>query len=255
MKVSFWLTRPDAVNETSVYARICYSGYKLKFYTKESISPKFWNKRTQRAHTKYLELNANLNRIAQSIMDIHRRFINDTDEVPSPPTLKKILDKEIHKMEAPKDDSKKSFFGFYEEIINHTTNGTRLNPKTGKPIAANTLKTYKTTYTHLCDFQKVYKKKIDFDTIDLDFHYAYTEYVTKKLKLSTNTIGKHFQIIKLIMNEANERGIHQNMSYKSKRFVVPREKADSIYLRIEEIKDIENLDLSYNLSLDKVRDL
>ncbi len=57
----------------------------------------------------------------------------------------------------------------------------------------------------------------------------YTEYLIKELKLSSNSVGKNIQVIKLIMNEAVELGLCKNIAYKSKRFITIREKSDSIY--------------------------
>jgi site-specific recombinase XerD len=130
-----------------------------------------------------------------------------------------------------------------------------MDSRTGKPISRSTAKVYTTSYKHLISFQKVNKKKIDFDTIDVAFYSDYIDYLIHTLKLATNTIGKHIQIIKLIMNEATERGLNTNLSYKSKRFLTTREKADSIYLSAEEIQELEALDLSGNERLDRVRDL
>jgi integrase len=57
------------------------------------------------------------------------------------------------------------------------------------------------------------------------------------------------------MNDATERGLNINHSFKSKRFVTVREKTDNIYLTTNEIKEIEGLDLTNNPRLEKVRDL
>lgn len=57
------------------------------------------------------------------------------------------------------------------------------------------------------------------------------------------------------MNEATERGLNTNLSFKGKRFVTVRENSDSVYLSEGEIKEIEKLDLSKNKRLETVRDL
>ena len=75
------------------------------------------------------------------------------------------------------------------------------------------------------------------------------------LNLSTNTIGKHIQIIKLVLHEATDRGLNTNLSFKSKRFVTIREESDSIFLSETEISELEALDLSSNKRLENVRDL
>lgn len=260
MQISFYLKRPKATIDTVIYARISYNGYQTKYYLPEKINPKFWSKETQAAKQtekfkEFPEFNQRLKNIASDIRNVYRTYMNDKGGViPNPDTLRELLDREIKKKE-PEKNKLKTFFGFYEELINQSRAGVRLHPKTGKPISINTLKTYVTTFKHLSAFQATRKKRIEFNNIDLDFYSDYTEYLTKKLKLSANTIGKHIQIIKLILNEATERGLNTNLSFKSKRFVTIREKTDSIYLNEKEIKEIELLDLSNDKRLERVRDL
>lgn len=272
MTTSYFLTRPKAETDTAIYARICYSGYKFKYYTEEKINPKFWSKTTRQAKQtekfrEYPEFNQRLKEIASDISNTLLNYKNQNGgETPNPDTFRKLLDPVIKKKQ-PKKKEVKNFFGLFQEIIDQTRAGVRLHPKTGKPISKNTLKTYVTTFKHLSEFNTKSKRGIDFNTIDLDFYSDYTEFLMKgkktlpktgkqiPLNLSTNTIGKHIQIIKLIMNEATERGLNTNLSFKSKRFVTIREKSDSIYLSENEIKEIENLDLSKDKRLEKVRDL
>jgi integrase len=260
MTLSYFLTRPEAETQTSVYARICYSGYKFKYYIPEKIIPNFWSTRTRQAKQtdkfkEYPEFNQRLKDIASDISNTLLNYKNQNGgQIPNPETFRQLLDRVIKKKE-PEKKELKTFFTFFQEIINQSKNGVRLHPKTGKPITPNTLKTYVTTFKHLSEFQSKWNRKIDFDNIDLDFYSDYTEYLTKKLKLSTNTIGKHIQIIKLILNEATERGLNTNLAFKSKRFVTVRENSDSIYLTENEIKEIESLDLAQNKRLETVRDL
>lgn len=260
MTVSYFLTRPEVETLTSIYARICYSGNKFKYYIPESINPKFWNTRTRQAKQtdkfrEYSEFNQRLKDIASDIGNTLLNYKNNNGgEIPNIETFRELLDRTIKKKE-PERKEVKTFFSLFQEIINQSGAGVRLHPKTGKPISPNTLKTYVTTIKHLTEYQTKQKRKIDFNTIDLDFYSDYTEYLTKKLKLSANTIGKHIQIIKLVMNEATERGLNTNLSFKSKRFVTVRENSDSVYLNEKEINEIEKLDLSQNRRLETVRDL
>ena len=105
------------------------------------------------------------------------------------------------------------------------------------------------------EYQKIYKRTIHFDSIDLLFYNQYTEYLIKELKLSSNSVGKNIQVIKLVMNEAVELGLCKNIAYKSKRFLTIREKSDSIYLEKRELQEMEELDLSGHQKLENVRDL
>jgi integrase len=257
MTVSFYLKRPEAKSMTAILIRICYHGHKLKYYSTESINPKYWSKESQRVKKssefrEHPEFNTRLNNIEATIKNTFRKFQNDHDHaVPDPITFKGLLDKHLRKSEVKTN----TFFHLFEDLIQKTKNGTRLDTRSGKPMSNNTIKVYNTSYKHLTNFQKQYKKRIDFDTINVEFYSDYTEYLIRTLKFSTNTIGKHVQVIKLIMNEATEMGLNTNLSYKSKRFLTIREKADSIYLTKEEIQEIEALDLLCNERLDRVRDL
>jgi integrase len=260
------------VKETPIICVIRYKAQRLKYYTGEKIHPKHWDsrkdsktyQRVKRSLAEAPELNRRLEKILTTIKDVFRNYQNENDNaIPTPDTLKTLLDKEF----ARTTETAKTFMGFFQEVINLSKAGVRLHPKTGKPIAKNTIKTYVTTYKHLTAFQNSRKKPIDFDSIGLDFYNKYTEFlITGKelnpktgkletLNLSTNTIAKHFQIIKLIMNEANDRGLTTNRAHTSSRFAVIREKSDSIYLTEAEINELEQLDLSDNKKLERVRDL
>jgi len=258
MKISFYLTRPNVETETSIFAKINYEGLQTKFYTTEAIIPKHWNKETQRVKKslrEHPEFNERLNRITSDIQTIYRKYLNDNNnKIPTPENLKSILDKELKKIEKP-EDKLKSFFPFFDNLINQSINGGRVQPTSGKPYSKATIQVYKNTFRRLKEFQATRKRVIDFNTIDVDFYTDFTEYLSKRLNLATNTIGKDIKTIKTILNEATERGINSNLQFKSRKFSTTSEQTDSIYLSEAELKEIENLDLSNNQRLDNVRDL
>lgn len=260
MTVSFYLTRPDAEKETSIFARICYNGFKVKYYTPESINPKFWSKEQQRAkqtdkYREYPEFNVRLKNFETGIKNLFRKWVNDNEgTIPNPETLKALLDKELKKIE-PEKEKAKTFIGFFESVINQTRAGERLQPKTGKPYSKATIQVYNNTLNRVKAFSAKYNRKIDFETINLDFYTAFTTYLSKDLKLASNTIGKDIKIIKVIMNEATELGLNQNLQYRSRKFSVTSENTEAIYLTTSELNEIEGLDLTQNKRLDNIRDL
>lgn len=260
MTIVFTLKNPKSETQSSIYARIFYEGYDFKFYISEKINPKFWDNKTKRAKQvskfrEHPEFNERLNRISSDIQTIYRNYLNDNDsKVPSPEKLKVILDKELKKIE-PKTEKEKSFFPFFQSIIDQSINGGRIQPTSGKPFSKATIQVYKNTLRRLKEFQAKRKRIIDFNTIDIDFYTDFTEHLSKRLNLATNTIGKDIKTIKTILNEATERGINTNIQYKSKKFSTTREQTDSISLSEKELKEIEDLDLSNNSRLDNVRDL
>lgn len=260
MEVSFYLKSKTAKKETPIYARISFEGKHVKYYPTEKINPKNWNKKTHRAKevatfVGHTECNTRLNNIATNIMAVYRKYLNDNDsKIPTPETLKILLDKELKKVE-PVKDVLKTFFGFFADLIINTENGGRVQPISGKPYSKATITIYKSTLNKLKVFQGTRKRIIDFKTIDIDFYTDYTEYLAKRLKLSTNAIGKEIKIIKVVMNEATERGLNENLQFRSKKFSTTSEQSDSIYLTENDLKELLNLDLTENKRLENARDL
>ncbi|SHF53896.1 Site-specific recombinase XerD [Flavisolibacter ginsengisoli DSM 18119] len=259
MYVSFYLKRTSSKNPTAIFARISYgSDMGLKYYLPESIHPVYWNKTTHRAKEtvkfpEYPEFNARLDNISARIKTTIRKMINDGDfEHPTPVELKEALDRILKGKIAKRKTV--TFLDFFTDVIDQSKAGIRLNHKTGKPISVNTIKTYSTALEHLRSFQTSDKEVISFSNIDLHFYSRYTAFLIKKYKLSTNSIGKDIQIIKLLMNEAAEHELHSNFAFKGKRFITVREKADTVYLTKEELEAMIALNLSDRPKLDRVRD-
>jgi Phage integrase SAM-like domain/Phage integrase family len=257
LSINFYLREPLADRETPIVMRLILDGKKLKYATAEKIHPAYWDSDRQRARTSKfymhgLELNVYLENLYNYAVTAYREIQHAQDgEQPSLPGIKERIDRKLNRV----TETKVTLFDFYEKLITQSQSGVRLNLKTGKPINGNTIKTYFTTLRHLREFASARKKKIDFNDINLSFYSEYTEYLMKTVKLSTNTIGKHIQILKLVMNEAMELGLNNNISHKSKRFAVLREKSDSIYLNKDDLLEIEQFDLSRYPKLERVRDL
>jgi integrase len=122
-------------------------------------------------------------------------------------------------------------------------------------VKHGTIKSYKTTQSVLKKFQAHRRKRIDFDSIDLNFHDEYTAYLSKNLNYSGNTVGKHVKNLKVFMGEAKERGLTNNTDYLKKGFRVFKEDIDNIYLSEDEIRKLFDLDLSQNERMAFARDL
>lgn len=258
MEVSFYLKNPKAEKETIVYSRICYNGYQLKYYLSEKINPIFWNKNTQRAiktpkFPSSPEFNRRLVLTDSKIKEIFYKYQNDNENlIPSEETFKELLNKEFKKVEA-KIDPTKTFFGFYEKVIELTETGGRVVQKTGKAYSKGTIQIYKNTYNRLKEFQVFKKIKIDFDTIDQRFYYDFVAFMNNQ-EHSINTIGKDIKTLKTILEEATQAGVNKNLTYKNSKFKVLTEESDSIYLKESELNEIESYDLK-DASLERVRDM
>jgi site-specific recombinase XerD len=261
MKTNFNLKKKKSLVETPIMLIVRWDNNKLTYSTQEAIKPQFWEddrskKNYQRAKEirqfpEYPEFNYRLNYVESTTKNIFRKFLNDHDSrPPRVDELKKLLDIKLRKVE---DKQKKDFFGFIEQLISDAKS--RFNTKTGKQLAKGTIVIYQNAFNVLKEYAKRENKRIDYDMIDLNFYHEYTEYLSRELNFANNTIGRHIKTIKSWLNDAAERDLHTNYSYKSKKFKVITENTESIYLNEEELDQLFKLDLSNNTRLEKVRDL
>lgn len=268
MKVNFYLRDPKAKGKTAIYVQLNYNGKKLRFFPGESIAPEFWNSETGRAEAKsivkegekqkrykfneHMEFNERLNRIETSITSIFLDYKNKNNhQIPSPAILK-----ELFEMSMKSGGGKVSFIKYFENFIERTVNGQRLNPHSKAAIMDGGGKNYRSTLNHLKEFSKTWKRKLDFDTIDLEFHADFTNFLIAPPRLnSLNSVGNNIKKVKAVMNEATEKGVNTNMAFKSRYFIKQTEESDNIYLNESELKEMAELDLTDHPRLDRVRDM
>lgn len=258
-KFNFNLKDPSFQGETAIQLIVRWDNNKLKFSTKLSIHPDFWeteNKKKgcfQRAKKKgfptYPEFNTRLDNIDAIAQNAFRRFVNDHNQEPTVEVLRSILNKDLNKIAPIELD----LFRFIERYIEEAK--IKTNQNTGRTFSGNTIKLYKNSFNHLKEYARSQRKRVDFSTIDLDFYQDFMEYLTKTKGLATNTIGGIVKDLKTFLNEATERGVNKNFAFKSKRFRVISEETESIYLTESELTDLYHIDLSKNKRLEKVRDL
>lgn len=245
-KAKFVLKEPTSKNDTLIYLFYNYQYNRFKYSTGESINPKNWNPKTQRAKetkqfAEYPEFNTRLDKIENAINNAFRKLLNDNIQ-PNNTILRKELEIELSdNILKPK---KQTFFNFIENYIKESLAIKR----------EGTIKVYNTTFKYLKEYSSKYKS-IDFENITLEFYNNYTAFLSQDHSLSANTVGKHIKTIKAFMNEATERGVNQNLEFRKKKFKTIREEADTVYLSIKELEQFEKLKLSASPRLEKVRDL
>ncbi len=265
MIVNFYLKDGKATQETWIYCLIRYQNKRVKHYTNLRIHPKHWNikeKQVRKSHPNSPELNHWLKGVETLVGKLELEWSkkhSSTGIVPIiPPTyLKENLDKYFTKTtkDEREEHNQKSFWGYYNQFLTRMNNGTRVHLSKGTPMAPKTIFQFENLKRHLENYQKAKKTKIEFDKIDLTFYNDFVEYLTTKLKLAPNTIGKLITNLKVFLREAFDEGITTNNIFANRRFRSNSSLADTIYLTPIEIKEISNLDLKTNLKLDRVRDM
>jgi integrase len=263
MRVQFYLARPTVKRETgkpgtnpqdtAIVANIHLDGKLMRVGTGLSIQPKYWNKNTHRAKMtpafrEGSSLNTLLDTLQGQITKSYYDYRNDNGAAPSAAVFKTMVDTVMGRSKTVKLD----FWEYAEDFITRTRDGQRQNVKGGM-IRSEKGKHYGSTVNSLKDFAREQRRKIDFDTINLEFYEDYTTWLRGKT-YSENYIGNHIKNLKAILNEATERGANTNLAYKSKRFVKPVEDVDNIALSEADLKALEQLDLSGRPGLDRVRD-
>ena len=243
--VNYYLKEPKSKTETLIYLAFSVGEKRFKFYTGKKIHPKFWDsieQRPKKSFTGSPELKSYLKSLAGDTEKIYTQF----QTLNQPFTLEQIKTKLNEEYERKPTNSPLSFFQFAESYIESV--------KSHRKIL--TIRAYNNTLRHLKEFQKKFpQRKIDFETINLDFYNDFMEYLMNEKKFSMNTIGKQIKNLKVFLNEATERGLNTKLDFKSKRFKVISEDSENIYLTEKEILQLYNLDLSENKKLEKVRDL
>jgi integrase len=239
---TFILKEPNILEDTLVFLIFRYNGVKVKYSTGQKIKSKFWNEEKQRAKETrqfgdYLEFNTLLNNLEADINNNYRKLLNDNIS-PTPELLKASLDRVLHK-----DSGKTKDLAAFAEFLVESTDR---KPATKKQL--------RQAIRLLNDFKQTKNKSLHFDSIDLDFYDQFVDFLIKK-NYSKNSIGTFIKNIKVFMNEAVDRKLTRNLSYRNKRFKIVEEPSESIYLNELELTKIYELDLVSNLRLEKVRDL
>jgi integrase len=238
------LKEPKATTETPIFLLFRFNNQRLKYSTGQKIHPRFWNEDKQkaketRAMPGYAELNTLLKSHVDVSHDIYRILINDKQI----PTLKKIKAGLDDVFKTPlQQASPKEFMAFIDNFITTSTK------------APTTVLQYKQTFKVIKDFQQKTKYPLEFDSIDMDFYDKFLAFQAEQ-GYYMNTIATVIKNVKVFMNEALDKGLTKNITFKSRKFKKVEEKSESIYLTKDEITKIYNLDLSGNEELCKARDL
>lgn len=260
MKVNFYLKNSKADYETSVFITVVYNSKRIRVFTSEKIEPEYWNGAKQRARQTVKfptnpEFNTRLDKIDALVKDTYRKWKNDNGEQNEPPTnvLSNLIKDALGKN--PEKDNEllrlKTFWGFFDDFIARSENGVRTHK--GGILKKSTIVNYKNLYNTLQRYEAAIKKKLDFSVFTIHFYNQYYSYLTG-LNFSTNSIAKQISNIKLLLREAAEDGYSTNTIFTHSKFKATRDEPETVYLTLAEIDEIQNLDLSQNLRIDKVRD-
>ena len=131
-----------------------------------------------------------------------------------------------------------------------------ISKRAGSTLDDRTIQKYRSTRTHLANFENYRGERITFDQITPEFSEEFQQWLLKYTTInSTNTVRKHIQILSAIVRDAQENLYHNNIAYQSRKFGVKEVKTSKVFLELDDLAKLAMYDFSDNPQLEKVRDL
>ena len=208
---------------------------KLKVSTKIKIEKKKWNKWKEKATSNKVTYNGKI--VNVELIKYRETFYKaliycEQNDCLTLENLRnkyrKLLGMPIIKKRRIQRKVKIGFVGYFKQVIDEYKS---------KNIIS--WKSLKTTLNHIDRYFQ--GKDPSFESIDSIFYINFGNYLIKQNQ-SMNTIDKHWKHIKSVMNLAYNLKLHNSTEYV--QFKRHKEKADTIYLTVDEIKLLEGLNLT-----------
>lgn len=248
MKVGFYLD--NAKKDTSALRAIVrHKGQRYTISIGESVITKHWNEnkyrcRTPREYPEASHINARLDDWA----DLIEEAINSFGLII--PTKKMVKDKVDEILRTRNIEAGGVIKNEEEQYI--VSFAIKYRAESNKSY--NTKKSYQTTINKLIEFEKLFKTKLRFIDIDINFYNKFNNWLlnstfTKgedEVHYTKNYIGTMFKNISKFMT-ASQGKVHEFTGYKDAEFKVEAEETDSIYLTQEEIQKIYDLEITEEL--------
>jgi integrase len=121
------------------------------------------------------------------------------------------------------------------------------------PVSKKTIQHYTTTKNKVIAFEKFKSNRILLNSVNIDFHTEFIDFLRDEQYLNPNTIGGYVDDIKLFCSNASKKGLDIPNDYRLSEFYSPTNKTNDVYLNEEEINKIYNGKFEYD-HLDNARD-
>jgi site-specific recombinase XerD len=236
--------------KTSLRAFVYYRGQEYRISVGESVSTRYWNEnkgrcKLVREYQNGATINKNLDDIERLISDIIRAYGLVT---PTEAQLRndfKNRRKSINIEAGGVSDERQYFVKYAEKYMKESDR------------KGGTKGCYETTIRKLQEYEKRRNITLRFIDIDVNFYNDFKKWLlectyTKKgaeHHYSKNYIGTIFKNITTFMNSSINAKIHNFTGHKDKEFRVEQEETDAIYLNMEELDKIYNLEFTEELLL------
>nr|DAM03134.1 MAG TPA: Integrase [Caudoviricetes sp.] len=250
MEVKFFL-KDKTKDITSVRAIIRHKGQRYQIAVGESVVTKHWNEnkyrcRTPREYPEASHINARLEDWDNLIQEAINSF---GLIVPTQQILKSKIDEIIRNRNIEAggviDNEDEQYIVTFAKKY-----------KKESLVSNDTKKGYQTTINKLEQFEKEFKIKLRFIDINMNFYNTFKRWLInstytkgdEEIHYTKNYIGAMFKNITRFMT-ASQGEFHDFKGHEEKEFKVDREDTDAIYLTVDELNKIYNLEFTEELLL------
>ncbi len=258
MKIRLYLRKSTKSYSINFECRNSSGSIRMRTSTGYTIlNSKEWDSKKERLKLPSSVLGASsINmKLSESLIKFNKSILlideNDLSEMMALKIMNEAFGKKVeisNSLTAPKQ----TLIDYYEWFLVYYSKNN--SPYTKKILTVGTIKTYKTGLSRLKEYIDNRKlKKFSFNDCNREFYNDYIRYLTDK-NYSKNYIGTIIQKLKTILGFAYDEGVHTNSEYKKNYFTKMTEEIDHVYLTVEELARIQELDLKDEL-LDSVRDI
>ncbi|KAA3439906.1 site-specific integrase [Rufibacter hautae] len=244
MTLNYYLDKPKAEGDTAIYLFLRTGKQTIKIKTGQYINPKYWNTKpdkngnhVKRNFTGCVEFNAWLDNRRSEMLKLYNRLTADGNV-----SFEELREAVLSHHEEKEPER---VVGLLEHLLGFIA-------VRSTELSKATLAKYKILHNHLDGFSRHLRFKLSFEAIDMRFFDLFRAYLIQEKKHTDNTLWKDFATLKTFMAWANDRGLHQNLTFR--KFKVAQREAEMVYLTEEELMRLYNAELPLGSKLDRVRD-
>ncbi|MBN1134618.1 MAG: site-specific integrase [Methanosarcinaceae archaeon] len=254
MNPQFRIRNPKSDAPTSIRLLSYINDKRLVYSIGESIHPKYWDKKAQRAiiprgNKELQDQCRDINTIIDRVQDALIKSYSELIRLDIPITVDNIKE-ELNKKLTNKKKKKSVFVvDFLSSFISDIESGA-ITTERGR-YADGTIRAYYCTLHHLEEYENRNHVRVRFDRLTTEFYSKFRSFLSKTYK--PNTIGKDIKNLKVIARMARRGGIDVNNQFEDFKTIAID--VDVIYLDIDELNKIEQSNLSNKPMLDNARDL
>ncbi len=265
--VKFLLKDAASDRPTLIYLVFRYDNKRFVTSTGQTIEPYQWDASRQRANVdpKVIKnkreretnetINAHLERHRSGLLKVLNALL--LAQIPlDNETIKGHLDNALGrtKKEQPAVAVRPvTFLEYVDQFVREAEAGKRLTVKSHR-YAPITIKGFSKLKRTLERYGRETGRGLNYPHFTIEYYHQFKSWLTDR-GLTLNYIGALLKDFKLLLRQSHAEGFHENTVFQHRDFKRLVEEVDNVYLSDEELIRLNDLDLSRDARLDRIRDL